>query len=151
MNQNYILILAVLGMFILTSCTPNTSQGKIEMPMNEEGNFILYVSDQSREISPVDIRIYIDGKLAIDDNFDVTGNRTPQHNWKKFQFQLEKGNHTIKATSQKGDTILEKNFEIIDKHWAVIDYWYYSKVSGGAGPEPKHFIFNIQDKPIGFK
>ena len=144
-------MVVILCIIIISSCTKNTSKYQIEMQTNENGNFILYISDQSFAISPVDIKIYIDGKLAIDDNFDVTGNRVPQHNWKQFKFQLGNGDHTIKAISKKGDAVIEKEFKTVDKHWAVIDYWYYPESRGGATPTPKHFSFNIQDKPIGFE
>ena len=129
---------------------PNTEK-MIEFPPVSDGNFILYVSDQSFNISPVDISIFIDGKLAISEDFDVAGSRVPQHNWKQFQFNLEQGNHTIKAVSERGDAILEESFEVKQKNWAVIDYWYYPTVEGGAGPTPKHFTFHIGDSTIGFE
>lgn len=44
--------------------------------------------------------------------------------------------------------MLEKEFEIKDKHWAVVDYWYYPEAH--YNPTPKQFSFDIQDKPIYF-
>jgi hypothetical protein len=57
----------------------------------------------------------------------------------------------LKAASDKGKAALEKEFEIKNKHWAVVDYWNYPKVTGGAGPTPASFSFRIQDTPIGFE
>ena len=131
-------------------CGTCPTSRETELPTVEDGNFVLYVSSQSFAINPVDIKIYIDDKVAVDDIFDVTGNRTPQHNWQKYQFQLESGSHTIKAVSETGDAVLEEEFDIVDKHWVVVDYWYYPEVTGGSGPTPKQFTFNIQDSPIGF-
>jgi hypothetical protein len=118
---------------------------------DEQGNFILYVSNQSFAVNPVDIKIYIDGKIAIDEKFDLTGKRVAQHNWKQFRFKLKPGRHYLKAASDKGKAALEKEFEIKNKHWAVVDYWNYPKVTGGAGPTPASFSFRIQDTPIGFE
>ncbi len=110
-------------------------------PVSEE-NFILYVSSQSFTIDPVDIKIMIDGKVVVNKDFYV-GN---QHNWQKFQFSLSSGNHKIYVESVKGDAKLEKEFEITNKHWAEIDYWYNPESS----QEQKEFAFNIRDEPIYF-
>lgn len=118
---------------------------------SKDGNFILYVSNQSFDINPVDIKIFIDGKLAVYGIFDIKGKRVPQHNWKKFTFKLKDGIHKIKAESKKGKAILEEEFEIKGQNWAVVDYWFYPKSTGGSGPTPKSFTFIIQDRPIGFE
>ncbi|MBN2138082.1 MAG: hypothetical protein JW720_09760 [Sedimentisphaerales bacterium] len=117
------------------------------LPQDPNGNFILYVANQSFDEDPVDITVRIDDAKAVDSDFYV-GN---QHNWVKHQFALAPGRHKLNALSKKGKTALETEFEITDKHWAVIDYWYYPKLTGGAGPTPRHFSFLIQDTPIGFE
>lgn len=99
----------------------------------------------------MDIKILIDGKVAVYDLFDVKGKRVPQHNWKKFIFKLSSGIHKLKAESKKGDAVLEKEFEIKGQTFAVIDYWYYPETTGGSGPTPKSFTFIIQDKPVAFQ
>ncbi len=119
------------------------------LPQNNNGNFILYVANQSFAVNPVDIKVYINGQVAIDQDFDI-GKEFPQHNWIKFQYSLPKGTYQLKVESIKGKATLETKFEIIAKHWAVIDYWYYPEITGGAGPTPRQFIFNIEDEPIGF-
>ena len=57
----------------------------------KDSNFILYVSNQSFAIDPVDIIILIDGEPAVDQELYVDG----QHNWQKFQFLLLEGKHQI--------------------------------------------------------
>ena len=121
--------------------------GETELQQDENGNFILYVSNQSPAIDPVDIKIDIDGKKAVDQDFYVEDG----HNWRQFQFSLPKGTHQLRVKSVKGSATLETEFEIKDKHWAVIDYWYYPEVTGGAGPTPKQFTFDIKDEPIYFQ
>ena len=110
----------------------------------ENGNFTLYVSNQSFAISDVDIQIKIDGKIVVSRYFNV-GN---QHNWKGFTFSLAKGEHTLEAHSDQENVTLEKKFNITDEHWAVVDFWYYP--SSHYEPTPKHFSFNIKDEPIYF-
>jgi hypothetical protein len=116
------------------------------LAQDEKGNLVLYVSNQSFAISPVDITIHIDGKKAVDRDFDV-GN---QHIWISYAFSLSKGKHKLVAVSKKGGAKFEGQFEIKDEHWAVIDYWYYPDTTGGAAT-PKKFSFDIQDEPIYFE
>lgn len=115
------------------------------LPQDKKGNFVLYVSNQSFAITPVDIKVYIDGKRAVASDSEVKG----QHNWIKHVFRLQPGKHKLAVASKKGQARMEKEFEIKDKHWAVINYWYYPK--SHYNPTPRHFSFNIQDKPIYFQ
>ncbi len=114
--------------------------------LDPNGNFTLYVSNQSFAISPVDIKVQIDGDVVVHQNFDVG----TQHNWKKFRIALPPGTHSLTATSAKGDATLRQEFAVTGEHWAVVDYWYYPEARGGADPTPKQLSFHIQDSPIGF-
>lgn len=145
--KKYILSFSVLLIGLsLTRCDDMTNNS--EIPEDGNGNFVLYVSNQSYAISSVDIKIYIDDMIAVNKEFDVGS----QHNWKSFQFDLSTGEHKISIESKKGDASLEENFEIIDnKYWAVVDYWYYPDNSGGTGPTPKSFSFDIKDEPYLFQ
>jgi hypothetical protein len=104
-----------------------------------EGDFTLYVSNQSFDIPEVDIRISIDGLVAVEDTFAVED----QHNWVEFVFDLPEGAHIIEAVSHQGDAELVRRFTVKAEHWAVVDYWYYPD-------EKKHFSFSISNEPIGF-
>jgi hypothetical protein len=115
------------------------------MPLETNGNFVLYVSNQSYAIGKVDIKISIDGTLAVNDIFDV-GN---QHSRKSYEFQLAKGAHKIKIESGNGSANLEKEFAVNDKHWATVYYWYYPE--GGYNPTPRQFSFLMYEKPIMFE
>ncbi len=121
------------------------------LPQNPDGNFVLYVSNQSFAITPVDIEIDIDGKHAIQDEFDVTGNSVPQHNWIRFIFRLSPGTHKIRASSKHGEARIKEGFRVEAKHWAVLEYWYYPTIEGGTGPTPKSFTFHIQNTPVHFE
>jgi hypothetical protein len=81
------LVAALLGT-LLSACTELAVDGPM-VPEAEGGNFILYVSNQSFALDPVDIKVYIDGFLVVNRDFYVKG----QHNWIRFQFQLGGGTH----------------------------------------------------------
>ena len=120
--------------------------GPVELATAPEGNFTLYVCNTSFAVDPVDIKVYIDGKLALYEDFYV-GN---QHSWKEFVFQLTPGKHTLKAESKKGKAQFATEFESGPRNWAVVDYWYRPKVTRFGGPTPRSFTFHIEDIPIGF-
>ena len=115
--------------------------------LDPNGTFTLHVSNQSFAISPVDIQVRIDGEVVVRQYFDV-GN---QHSWKTFRLALAPGEHKLQVSSVKGTAELTEEFVVTGEHWALIDYWYYPKVTGGGGPTPRKFIFNVQDTPIMFE
>ena len=128
-------------------CINNLNLPKVDNSITttkEIGNFTLYVSNQSFKISKVDIQVKIDGKVVVSEYFYV-GN---QHNWKPFFFSLPKGTHTLEVRSDMENVNFTKQFEIKEKHWAVVAFWYYPK--SHYEPTERHFTFNINDKPIYF-
>jgi hypothetical protein len=139
-----------LGLLLFLPVT--ALQSAEELSQDKNGNFILYLSNQSFAVNPVDIKVFIDDIIAVEQEFDVKGARGPQHNWIQFQFSLAPGKHTIRALSSKGRAKLEKEFEIKKKNqWAVINYWYYPEVIGGSGPTPRSFDFMVKEEPILFE
>lgn len=135
----FLLFFSVI-VFICRGETHNLISHEEFLQQSQTGNFILYVSNQSFTITSVDITIMIDGKNAVAADF-VVGN---QHKWIEYTFRLAPGNHKLIATSKKGSAKTEKIFEIHDKHWAVVDFWFSKKDKYG------HFSFSIQNSPIGF-
>ncbi len=112
------------------------------LTQNEDGNFVLYVSNQSFDITPVDITIHIDGKLAVSSDFEVGS----QHNWIKYIFELAPGSHTLVALSEIGVTEMAEEIEITDEPvWAVVNFWYDSDTDDESA-----FTFQIQNEPIYF-
>lgn len=105
---------------------------------------MLHVSNQSFDIDPVDIRIKIDGKAVISQDFRVLN----QHNWKQFTLRVAPGQHVLTAESTRGGAVLVQSFRVTGKHWAVVDYTYNTKAHGE--PTPKRFYFLFRGKPIGF-
>jgi hypothetical protein len=116
-------------------------EGPPTLEQAENGNFTLYVSNQSFDRAKVDITVWINGFVAVYGEFEV-GN---QHNWSEYRFNLADGPHTIRAATTSGGALLEETFEVEGKRWAVVDYWCCDTAQG----EPK-FSFLVSEEPIGF-
>ena len=114
------------------------------IPQTENGNFTLYISNQSSNIDPVDIKVIIDGQIAVNQEFLNSGG----HNWIKFQFQLKKGKHLLFASSAKGNLKQDSVFTVDSKLYGVVDYWFYPGNSGNK--EFKKFIIIFSETGIDF-
>lgn len=113
------------------------------LPVPAEPNFVLYVSNQSFELDPVDIEVTLDGELAVEGDFLVEG----QHSWHMFKFKLRPGPRTLRVASEVGDTRLTETIEIAGAtRYAVINFWYY----GGHEPYGPAFSLDLYDVPPGF-
>lgn len=137
--------------FVLADCGNRRPPPVNSKSPDNNGTFVLYVSNQSSVISPVDIQIKIDGNVVVDEYFHVA--KRCQHNGKVFQFfNLANGRHRLHVSSRKGKAELTKEFEVKAEQvrWATIDYVYYHPKLDYE-PPPKHFDFHIQDKPIIFQ
>jgi hypothetical protein len=110
--------------------------------LNPPGGFTLFVTNQSFAISPVDVRVEIDGELVVSDYFDVGS----QHTFKPFHLSLSKGKHRIRIWSEKGGAELSKEFELKDQDIGVIEYWYYPE--SHYSPTPRHFSFRTLKGPL---
>lgn len=103
------------------------------------GNFELFISNQSFATTPVDIRVSIDDTPVVQQYFDV-GN---QHNWRRFAFALPPGQHRIMATSVKGKATITTNFSLGDRRCSgIVDYWYYPKNDGDT---PRQLSFHVEE------
>lgn len=111
-----------------------------------DGNVHLYVSNQSFAISPVDIKMFIDGELVVNGSFEVGS----QHTIQEFVLKLSPGRHKIVAESSKGHAKLEQTFEVDDKLWAALGYCFNPEAEGGVEPSPPHFVFDVRKEPIYF-
>jgi hypothetical protein len=139
-------LIILLGVLALAACgtdapeQPPLAEGPPPLEETEQGNFTLYVSNQSFDRQTVDIRVLIDGRPAVDADFAVEN----QHNWIEYRFALDDGPHTLWAESVRGNAVFEEDFTVKGKRWAVVDYW----CCGNAG-EPK-FTFLVRRVAIAF-
>lgn len=100
----------------------------------------LYVSNQSVEISPVGIDVWLDGTHVVTGGFEVGG----QHNWILFELRVPPGTHALHAEGRGGAIVLDITVPVAGERWGVLDFWYYY---GDPGPR---FIWNLSDTPVVF-
>ncbi|GIU88707.1 MAG: hypothetical protein KatS3mg009_3222 [Acidimicrobiia bacterium] len=86
----------------------------------EDGDLVLYVSNQSFEVDPVDLEVAIDGVTVVAQDFAVGS----QHTWVPFGFALDDGAHLVTVVSARGAA--EASFDVTTgaapRH-LVISYW----------------------------
>lgn len=113
----------------------------IPQPTPPPPPFTLYVSNQSFEDPTVGITITIDDQIVVDEDFEVEG----QHNWIAFTPDVDPGDHTLEAVSDKGAEFrVDFTLPAGEPRWAVVDYWFYPDEG------PRRFTFNISDEPLAF-
>ena len=114
-------------------------------PAPAEPSFVLFVSNQSFDIDPVDIGIFVDDELAIEGDFLVGS----QHSWHRFDLDLGPGKHTVRAMTSAGDTELVETVDLPEAiRYAVINFWYYpASDTESYGPT---FSFDVFEDPPGF-
>jgi hypothetical protein len=139
-------LIVVLGVLALAGCgsatqePPAVPEGPAPLEQVKAGNFTLYVSNQSFERATVDIRVLIDGRSAVEDAFAVEN----QHNWVEYRFVLDEGRHSLRAESVRGEAVLDMDFAVKGRRWAVVDYWCCNDAT-----EPR-FTFLVRRQPLVF-
>lgn len=124
----------------LAACGDSTTEPTQHLPKVDD-SFTLYVSNQSFDMPTVDIRVEIDNQLAVSGDFDVEG----QHTWVQFDFGLAEGPHHIRVTtSDVADVVKEETFQMDDRKWAVVSFWYYA--AGSPEPTPPQFSLQVMDE-----
>lgn len=137
--MSYSLVNKVLPVLILlTGCASVVSNSTLEESTDANGNFTLYVSNQSFVLDRVDIHVEIDGRLVVNRNFRVD----TQHTFVPFKILLERGVHHIHIWSTKGGAELSTDFQLEEEDTAVITYWYKPGVS------EKSFHFETMKGPF---
>ena len=134
-------LLAALLATLVGACDYLEPEGRDRPPdAAPNANFFLYVSNQSFARPTVDIRVEIDGRPVVADEFAVEN----QHNWVECPLRLGDGAHVLHAESTEGGAAVIRTFRARGKRWAVLDYWCCDDPS-----EPK-FTFYVARRPIAF-
>lgn len=109
--------------------------------------FHFYVSNQSFDLDPVDIDVYVDGTKLITGDFLVKG----QHNWFRFDFIAEADKpHTVRAVTQKGQVERSEVVQVPAKgRWVVVNFFYYGP--SHYNPTPRSFSIDAYDDEPAFK
>jgi hypothetical protein len=105
----------------------------------EHGNFVLYVTNQSFAVDPVDVRVYIDGQRAVDQKFASLAG----HNFVRFEFQIEEGKHTLRMASSHVSDVQSADFVISSTPYAVVEFWSSQSTTFEAGGDPPHFMVHF--------
>jgi hypothetical protein len=104
----------------------------------------LLVSNQSLDLTPVDIAITVDRRQVVHDEFEVGPPEMPQHNWREFRVRLASGPRRIRAESQRGRAHLEKRFEPSGVQSIMVAFWH----GGRSAPKrPGQGAFTIEISP----
>lgn len=82
-------------------------------------NFILYISNQSGDVDPVDIRVFID-EICIEDCYYHIGD---SHNWTEIELTLKWGRHKLCASTIMGNCTFQEEFNLKRNTWAVLDHY----------------------------
>ena len=143
MKTTIICSFLISALLFIAACSSERTENKGSDEFLKS-NFFLYVSNQSFETKNVDILVKIDNDIVIHGMFGVGDG----HNWQEFEFRLAPGKHRIFAFSMLARAELERDFEIIDTHYATLNFWY-SQEQDYKYKIPT-FTFDISDKPGGF-
>ncbi len=125
---------------------PAAATSNIPPGASSSGVLILYVSNQSFAINPVEIKVFIDGRKVIDDKFKIRY----QRNWRKYQFELARGTHRLRIESTNGDVTWEEPFDITRKQWGVINYWCQPKDAESVVTAVRKITFELKSEPFYF-
>lgn len=145
------LLLSSLLVAITTGCSGAGDDGlepRQLVPAATDPTFVLYVSNQSFDIDPVDIEVLLDGQRAVEGDFLVEG----QHSWHTFSFELAPGAHELRAVTVGGESIAVETIEVGEEpRYGVLDFWYYEP--GHDYPEAygPTFSFELFSEPPVFQ
>ena len=138
------LVLGIVAMIIIAflSCSLPKLPTAGSKFLDTSGNFTLYVSNQSFDADPVDIRIKIDDELVVSGYFWVGD----QHKFTPFRLSLSEGQHRICIWSLKGKAQMISTFEVKDHDIGIVTFWYSSE--SRSDPTPSQFEFHIEQGPL---
>lgn len=119
---------------------------KNPIPADKRVVLNLYVSNQSFSLTPVDIRVFIDNELVIENTFPVKY----QQNWQKFPLELARGLHSIHIESTAGRAEIDKKIDLQSTQWGVINFWYQPKDNDRILATNRKFTIELKGEPFYF-
>ena len=149
-------IAAVALVAVASACSPpwaNDDSAPVEITVAADGTseLTLFVSNQSFTDKSVDVTVMLNGDIIIERGFNVGD----QHNYVEHRIRLDKGTHTLSATTViDGESVeLSEGFTIESDHqrYAALNYSHYVPTApNDPSSSPPGFSFRIQNEPIGF-
>lgn len=111
-------------------------------PEATDANFMLYITNRSALLDPVDMKVFLGGKLSVEGDF-------PSGKEYVFQFKLNAGGNNLSASTEAGDTQYLNLFQIRSGvTYGVLEFWDESPQS--SGPPGPLFSFELLDQPPAF-
>lgn len=140
---------SLASLLFLVACDGGGSDGprnepRQHLPEPTTPKLTLLLSNQSFDLSQVDIRVAIDDQLAITGDFLVEG----QHTWLPFELDVAPGTHTLHVSSADSDAEMTQSFVMDDRKWGVVMFWFYE---GGSEPVAPSFSWNLSDEQPAFQ
>jgi hypothetical protein len=109
------------------------------LPAPTTPKLTLLISNQSFDLSQVDIQVSIDNQLAVSGDFLVGS----QHTWLPFELDVAPGMHSLDVSSADSNAQMTQTFQMDDRKWGVVSFWYYE---GGSEPVAPSFSWNLSDE-----
>jgi hypothetical protein len=109
----------------LSSCT---DMGTPIIAPVDHGNFVLYVTNQSMNVTLVDVEVFIDGGLAVSRDFQTNSG----HTFVRFEYLIGEGTHTLRVRSKYVPDFQSKEFTLSSTPFAIIAFW-------SSPGDPSHF------------
>ena len=113
-----IFILSILGCSKASPEIPNNTiiGSRCEKPKQ----FILHAGNQSGYKNEVDIKVWVDGTLVVDEDFQVLDH----HHWKAYKIKLCNGSHDLEAESETGGARMRFKFEVKNEvDYGLLNFW----------------------------
>lgn len=94
------------------------------------------VSNQSLEIDPVDIDVYVDDKLVLTGDYSV-------HDGRSFELAIPRGRHTLRAVTGLGRSDHTEAFSVHGERWALVRFFFESDRTSG----PRLSVLVLEEEP----
>ena len=121
-----------------------TFENEIQLNTAAKSNLTMYISNQSLNLTPVDIAVFVDSAEAIRDTFDVKGKRVLQHNWIKYNFKIPIGEHQVNVYSKQGMAEIARKIKVDSVLYINIEYHFSNEYTGEL--KNKKFFHFIESK-----
>lgn len=137
MRSSFLSAVLSLSLLVFAGCGTYKEAATFDDP---NGNFHLrvYMDSYQYAVVPMDIKVWIDGRVAVDRNFSSSKG----HYSDQFRFTLAPGTHTLKATTRKGNSTIEQSFETKERTFCAL--YFTPKSEAGPGG----WDFRVSDEPI---
>lgn len=132
---------------LVTGCALDGG-GEIDPPRQLEPapalpNLVIFASNQSFDIDPVDIHIALGKAPLVTGDFLVEG----QHSWHRFDFAAPEGPRQLTASSSHADSESITLDVGESTRYVVVDFWYYPP--GSVDPTgPLLSINEYDEQPV---